>query len=272
MKETPGSLSAYFIFVGIFTILLAILPSSRGSIAINVIHQILIYVSFIVSGFLIYFGLNMKKYLKKSPKTLKIFILAFFILNIILSQLSVQLFRLIVGIAIGGYLLDNINKVSKELKDKEIKSKAVQEAKDNITSAEKIYYEDKDVNITNLQAIIMEEIYQITDITSVDLKSKPPNYAIAIFSAVVGAFLMLCGYLFTMDTGNKDAMIILIVMVALGVILVVNGFVVGFTLKKSYIVKICCASIETDAMLSLNKEYIQGIVDSIKQAINERGI
>ncbi|MCK4665371.1 hypothetical protein KAU33_01395, partial [Candidatus Dependentiae bacterium] len=208
-------------------------------------------------------------YLQKSPETLMIFISLFILFYITLGVLSGLLFKLVFGLAIGIYLIVNIDRLSKEMKAKKIK---IKEVKADIVSVEKIYYEDKDVNITNLQAIIMEEIYQITDITSVDLKSKPPNYAIAIFSAVVGAFLMLCGYLFTMDTGNKDAMIILIVMVALGVILVVNGFVVGFTLKKSYIVKICCASIETDAMLSLNKEYIQGIVDSIKQAINERGI
>lgn len=272
MKESPGSLSAYFIFVGIITIFLAIMPFVMGSNTTNVIHQLFIYVSFIVGGFLIYFGITVKKYLKKSPKILMAFIVFFILFNITLSLLSGQLIRLIVGLIIGAYLINNIDRLSKEMKAKEIKSEAIQDAKANITSAEKIYYEDKDVNVTNLHAIILEEIYQISDITSVELKSKSPNYGIAIFSAVIGIFLMFCGGVSSIEPESIDPRVISAALILVGVILVVIAFVVGFTMKRSYVVKICCVSIETDAMLSKDKEYIQGIVDSINQAITDRGI
>ena len=269
MKESPGSLSAYLVLVGIITILLEIIQFFKIPITINPIYQLFFYASLIMGGFLIYFGLTLKRYLQKSPETLMIFISLFILFYITLGVLSGLLFKLVFGLAIGIYLIVNIDRLSKEMKAKKIK---IKEVKADIVSVEKIYYEDKDVNITNLYAIIMDEIYPMTDISSVAMKTKPPNFSVAIISAVIGVSLLICGGITVGSPDSKDYKDILIGVIIVGIILVVVGFVVGFPLKKTYVVKICCASTESDAIVSKDKEYIQGIVDSIKQAITDRGI
>ena len=150
---------------------------------------------------------------------------------------------------------------------KEVKKKEVKKVENQIPDIEKDYYEDKDVKITNSEVIIMGKTYSITDITSVDMKVKSPNYYTAIIPGALGVLLLVGG---AVAEGKTDVKTIFASLYTIGFIFAVIGFVIGFSLEKSYILKISTASAETDVLESKSKSYIQKIVGTIKQAIIEK--
>ena len=277
MKETPGSLRAYFYLVGaiiIVTGLVFFIDFAKAEDLFDVVFILLIgIISLVIGIFFAYFGINMEESLLNSPGKLRAFITIVMVINFLIGFLSGQLTRLIGTLLIGLYLIHNINRLSKELKAKEIKSKAVKEAKEYIISVEKKYYEDKWVKITNSQAIIMGKTYSMTNIISADMEIKSPNSNVAISFAVIGILLMLCsGFSVGVELyDSNDFKNTLIGVIVIGLILVIIGFWIGFTSKKSFCLKIGIALEEKIVMKSKNKEYIQEIVDSINQAITERG-
>jgi len=111
MKETKGSLKAYFIAVGILGILLSI-----GEIYLNPDILIIIFssIGLVISGFFIYFGFQMYDYLDNYPKKLINFVVIILGLRGALYLIAGQLIHLIVVILLGWYLIHNIKKLSKE--------------------------------------------------------------------------------------------------------------------------------------------------------------
>ena len=148
----------------------------------------------------------------------------------------------------------------KEKKKKEVK------IGEKIASVEKVYFEDKDVKITNSRVIIKGKIYSLPDITSVDMKVIPPNYYTAILPAVLGILLLIVSALTERIFATKTITSILYI---IGFFLVGIGVFIGTNLQKSYILKSCTSSEETNVMESKDKAYIQNIIGTIKQAIIE---
>ncbi len=127
MKETAKSLKVYFIVIGLLGAIGSLL---RVFVGIGIIPSIYTVTAlffelfyYVLAFFFIYFGIEMYRFLKDSPKTLIRFLIFVLVINSTLSILSGELFILYFAgaIAIGCYLIYNINKISKKEGDLEEK-------------------------------------------------------------------------------------------------------------------------------------------------------
>jgi uncharacterized membrane protein YvbJ len=140
-----------------------------------------------------------------------------------------------------------LQEIKKQIRNRVIPEQAKTEGKE-IT----LYSDNKGVKITNTRAIFRNKTYVMTNISSISIGYKKPNWLPAI---VVLLFGMAC----------------LFISPFLGFIVLIIGCVIFYFTKGEYSVRITSASGETDAFSDKDKEYIQNIVTAINEAIIHRG-
>jgi len=120
MKETSKSLKTYFIVIGLLgaigSLLQAFMVIAFFSSVYTVSALIVLFFYYILAFFFLYFGIEMYRFLKDSPKTLVHFLVFALVINLVYSFLLGELFSIssVAVVVIGCYLIYNINKNSKE--------------------------------------------------------------------------------------------------------------------------------------------------------------
>ena len=123
------------------------------------------------------------------------------------------------------------------------------------------YHHDNDVTVTSTRAIIRNQTYSMSNITSVTLQEIPPNRTIGIILALLGLLATVGGL-----TANEGQTYLIV-----GVVGLIVGAILIFAIPKKYAVRIGSASGETNALSSRNQAHISQIVEAINKAIVERG-
>ena len=136
-----------------------------------------------------------------------------------------------------------------QIRNKVIPEQAKPEGKEIV-----LYSDDKGVRITNTRAIFGNKTYVMTNISSISIGKKPPNW-------VPGIVVLLFGILFLLIDATR----------VLGIIFLIIGIVILYFTKGVYSVRVTSASGETDALTDIDKTYIQNIVTAINEAIIHRG-
>lgn len=123
MRETVGSLKAYFILVGVLGLI-----GNIGAIAASQVNPLFLISGLIglaFSGAYLYIGIMLRKLLVESPKLVKNFILASmaylivdFLLTLLGGDQTNSVIRLAIGLLITWYLLSNVKRLSQEEKSK----------------------------------------------------------------------------------------------------------------------------------------------------------
>jgi hypothetical protein len=127
MKETSKSLKIYFLFFGLLGATVSLLQVFAGIAFFSNIYTVpALFVSllyYVLAFFFIYFGIEMYRFLRDSPKTLIYFLASVLAINTVYSLLAGELFSIsfAIAIVIVCYLIYNINKISKEERNLEEK-------------------------------------------------------------------------------------------------------------------------------------------------------
>lgn len=125
---------------------------------------------------------------------------------------------------------------------------------------ETVYYQSGDITITNSRAVIGDQTYSMSNVTSVSVLEIQPN-------RTGGIILALLGLLFTAVGWASGGGLFL----WLGVLGLAIGIIIIASLRTKYAVCIGSASGESNAFISPDKEHIHPIVEAINKAIVERG-
>jgi hypothetical protein len=123
MKETVGSLKAYFIVVSILSIIGSLV--ALGSSQINPLFLVTGLIGLAFSVAYLYIGITLRKLLVESPKLIDNMLLAsmaYQVITFLLSLLNGFQTGLVIQLAIAllllWYLLANVRRLSKEVKSK----------------------------------------------------------------------------------------------------------------------------------------------------------
>ena len=126
---------------------------------------------------------------------------------------------------------------------------------------EEIIHSDSDVSVTTTRVIIRGTTYALRNITSVRMAFTPPRTGCAIILLIAGIIYMLTA-LPEVFQGRAGAT----VFVFAGLVTAVAVLWLR-SLKKDYHVAISSSSGEANALTSKDKGYIEGVVNSINEAI-----
>jgi hypothetical protein len=126
---------------------------------------------------------------------------------------------------------------------------------------EQAYFSDDKVTITKTHATIDGKTYTVSDINSVRVAKRPPSRNLPITLIAIGFMSGLAA--FSGESGFVYGSIAVMFLI-LGVLLFVSQ-------HDRYAVQINLTSGKEDALLSRDREYVQRIVDTLNQAITERG-
>ena len=122
------------------------------------------------------------------------------------------------------------------------------------TQQEKTFYQDPKVTVTEAKFVAGNETYDMKNISSVS------NFEI-IKSKSGPIILMVFGFILLIPSGLR----------ILGGILVILGFFWLFSVKNEYAVRISTNEGEVNSVVSVNRDYIQKIVDALNEAIIFKG-
>lgn len=118
---------------------------------------------------------------------------------------------------------------------------------------EKIFYQDKNVTVTQSRFTSFSKTYAMRNISSVSIYRKGRSRGWEILLIVVGALFCLAS-----------------VFVA-GIPMILLAILLFIILKDSYSVRISSNSGEGDGLVSEDRQYIQTIVNALNDAIIFRG-
>jgi len=124
-------------------------------------------------------------------------------------------------------------------------------------------YQDTNIHVTNLRAMLQGKTYAMANVTSVSMFTQFGNKAPGIILAVVGGLFLLMGL-----AAGKDYVGCGLVF---GGILLVIGIAIAASAKDIYWVRIGSASGEMNALSSFDRDYIWRIVQAMNDAIVRRG-
>lgn len=127
--------------------------------------------------------------------------------------------------------------------------------------AEKVYFSDGAITVTSARAVLAGKTYAMANVTSVSLRvvqSSALSWGVLLI--VVGILLIV-----TVFTAAAPARV-----AALGAILVVVGVLLAKA-RPMCIVRLGSASGEADALQSIDRPYLNQIIDAVNKAIVERG-
>lgn len=124
----------------------------------------------------------------------------------------------------------------------------------NQVQNETTFYQDSSVTVTQSRYITQSKTYAMRNISSVHIfeieKSKVPP----ILFILLGIPFLFSGDFFW-----------------IGLILIILGLLMFFTIKNEYSVRISTNAGEANSIISKNKEYIKKIVNALNDAIVHRG-
>ncbi len=123
-------------------------------------------------------------------------------------------------------------------------------------------YQDKNIHVTNLRAMLQGKTYAMANVTSVSMFTQYGNKAPGVILAVLGGLILLAALPGSEMRGCFGG---------LGLVMLVIGIAVAAAAKNIYWVRIGSASGETNALSSRDRDYIWGIVNAMNEAIVRRG-
>jgi hypothetical protein len=119
----------------------------------------------------------------------------------------------------------------------------------NIAETEKTFLSLTGVTVTNSRIMVPGHTYAMAGITSVNYAVVPPKRGWPIFTAVVGAILLIAQVF------------------APGTILLIIGVLWAVLLKTQYALALISASGEVRAVVSPDSAYVTRIVEAVNEAI-----
>ncbi|HVR41412.1 MAG TPA: DUF6232 family protein [Thermoanaerobaculia bacterium] len=122
-------------------------------------------------------------------------------------------------------------------------------------------YQDANIQVTNLRAMLQGKTYAMANITSVSMHTQAANNAPGVIIAVIGGLIAMS------LIAGRDA----IGCGIFGLLLLAAGIAIAIAAKSTYWVRIGSASGETNALSSHDRDYIQRIVNAMNEAIVRRG-
>lgn len=122
-------------------------------------------------------------------------------------------------------------------------------------------YQDANIHVTNLRAMLQGKTYAMANITSVSMHTQAANNAPGVIIAVIGGMIAMS------LLAGRDAMGCGV----FGLLLLAAGIAIALAAKSTYWVRIGSASGETNALSSNDRDYIQRIVNAMNEAIVRRG-
>lgn len=123
-------------------------------------------------------------------------------------------------------------------------------------------YQDPNIHITNLRAILQGKTYSMANVTSVSVFTQEASRMPSVVLAIVGGLFVLVA----LGAGDLRGCFLL-----LGLPLLMIGILVAVSAKDRHWVRIGSASGETNALSSNDREYIMKIVRAMNDAIVRRG-
>jgi hypothetical protein len=136
-----------------------------------------------------------------------------------------------------------------------------------MNNQEKVFYDSKNIKITNTRAIFHNTTYALANIASVKIFTKPPSQAPVALLVIGGILLGSIGACILSGDSNPGGYVLIV----LGLVAIGLGIYISTKLKPDYLVRISSSSGEVDALKSREKQFIERIVNAINQAIIERG-
>ena len=123
-------------------------------------------------------------------------------------------------------------------------------------------YQDTNIHVTNLRAMLQGKTYAMANVTSVSMHTEHKSPVAGVFVAVLGAMILLMGLASRELAGCFGVF---------GLLLLTVGAVHAASQKNVYWVRIGSASGETNALSARDRDYIQRIVAAMNEAIVRRG-
>lgn len=123
-------------------------------------------------------------------------------------------------------------------------------------------YQDPNIHVTNLRAILQGKTYAMANVTSVSMFTQFANKAPGVVLAVLGGLILLGALPNTEMRGCFSIF---------GLLMLAIGIAVAWAAKNVYWVRIGSASGETNALSSRDHAYITRIVNAMNEAIVRRG-
>lgn len=161
---------------------------------------------------------------------------------------------------------------------------------------ETVFYQDKNVKITNARVILGARTFAMSNISSVATSVIPADRTLGIIIALAGILVSgCCGLIFlatliqfmvpspsnvsfpvltglSIDTTTPIGVPLVIgLFVLFGLLFLVLGIFLAIRAKPTYVVRIDSASGEPGTLASKNYPYINRIVSAINQAMIQRG-
>lgn len=126
-------------------------------------------------------------------------------------------------------------------------------------SAERKFFEDRNVCVTNTRFLRGNETFAMSGITSVKAFTEVPSKTGPLVVIGIGALVFLA-----MVSSSLGGALVGAVLIGLGILWLRS-------IKDIHHVRLVTTSGETDALSSLNAEYIGSVVGAINEAIVHRG-
>jgi len=123
-------------------------------------------------------------------------------------------------------------------------------------SQRKVYDERARVSITNFSFCVGDRVYPFNIISRFGVSKITPNRKPGILTIALGASLALIG----LFKGSY-------ILGSVSLLLCISGLIAIFMASERYAVRILMGTEEMDALISREKSYAKGIVDSIKKEL-----
>lgn len=127
-----------------------------------------------------------------------------------------------------------------------------------VTNAEKTYYSNGNVTVTNTRFIVPSQTYAMSGVTSVKYLKNSPN-RMAPIAVLIGGFLLVA-----MSIGASASIWHYLIFMSPGIIWLALQ-------RTSYSIQLSSASGESRALVSKEGDFIKKVVDALNQSIIERG-
>ena len=124
-------------------------------------------------------------------------------------------------------------------------------------------YQDANIQITNLRAMLQGKTYAMANVTSVSMFTQFAKRGPAVLLAILGGLFVLVGLVAGEEMRGCS--------LTIGIVMLVVGIIAAVIAKNVYWVRIGSASGETNALSSNDREYILRIVGAMNDAIVRRG-
>lgn len=143
---------------------------------------------------------------------------------------------------------------------------------------EVVFYQDVNATVTNARVIIAGRMYPTAQITSVGIAETPVSKVGGWVMIAVGLLTALCFSLSFIPDAVREVRIytggyfssLAILGMVIGFALVAGGIVFISLRKPKYLLRIGVSFMESDALLSPDRRYLESIAAAINAALTRR--